>query len=160
MAQSLHDRSPALARAPGSELSPDQTPSFPQALAEAARAWRARMDARLRPLGLSHAMWMVISCLARKDCALTQRELAQAVGVEGPTLVRLLDRLEDGGWARRVADPEDRRVKRVELTDKARPCFADMCRTDDAVRRELLGDLPSEEVTTAHKVLLAIREHL
>ena len=62
MAQSLHDRSPALARAPRPESSPDQTPSFPQALAEAARAWRARMDARLRPLGLSHAMRNLPRC--------------------------------------------------------------------------------------------------
>ena len=138
----------------------DDAPSFPQTLVEAARTWRNKMDARLRPLGLSSAMWSVLSCLAVKASPLTQRELAKAVGVEGPTLVRLLDRLEEGGWAKRVPDPEDRRVKRVELTEKALPCFDEVRRVDDAVRHELLEGIPRTEVTAAHKVLLAIRDKL
>lgn len=160
MPQRLLDRSPGLVRPQRPHPSPDEATSFPQALVEAARAWRSRMDARLRPLGLSSAMWAVMACLARKNAPLTQRELAQAIGVEGPTLVRLLDRLEEGGWAKRVADPEDRRVKRVELTEKVRPCFEEVRRTDDAVRRELLRDIPPDEIAAAHKVLLAIRDHL
>jgi MarR family transcriptional regulator, transcriptional regulator for hemolysin len=136
----------------------DDMTSFSQALVEAARTWRSRLDARLRPMGLSSAMWTVLSCLARKDGPLTQRELAQAVGVEGPTLVRLLDRLEEGGWARRMADPEDRRVKRVELTEKVLPCFEEVRRTGDAVRLELLRGILPADVAAAHKVLLAIRE--
>jgi MarR family transcriptional regulator, transcriptional regulator for hemolysin len=160
MPQRLLERRPALAHPQPPRSSPDEAATFPQALAEAARIWRSRMDARLRPLGLSSALWTVMSCLARKGVPLTQRELAKAVGVEGPTLVRLLDRLEDGGWARRVADPEDRRVKRVELTEKAHPCFEAVCRTDDAVRQELLRDVPPDAIAAAHKVLLAIRGHV
>ena len=138
----------------------DDMTAFPQTLVEAARTWRNRMDAHLRPLGLSSAMWSVLSCLISKASPLTQRELAQAVGVEGPTLVRLLDRLEDGGWAKRVPDPEDRRIKRVELTEKTLPCFEEVRRADDAVRLELLKGIPRTEVTAAHKVLLAIRDKL
>lgn len=136
----------------------DDLTAFPQTLVEAARTWRNRMDARLRPLGLSSAMWCVLSCLADESAPLTQRELAKSVGVEGPTLVRLLDRLEQGGWARRVPDVEDRRVKRVELTEKALPCFEEVRRADDAVRLELLSGIPRAEIATAHKVLLAIRD--
>jgi MarR family transcriptional regulator for hemolysin len=133
--------------------------SFPRILAEAARGWRSRMDAQLRPLGLSCAMWTVISRLAAA-APLTQRKLAQAVGVEGSTLVRLLDRLEEGGWARRVPDPGNRRVKHVELTEKAAPLFDELRQTENQVCLELLRDIPPAEVAAARKVLLAIRDRL
>jgi MarR family transcriptional regulator, transcriptional regulator for hemolysin len=133
--------------------------TFPRILAEAARGWRSKMDARLRPLGLSNAMWTVMAHLAA-TCPLTQRKLAQAVGVEGSTLVRLLDRLEQGGFARRVCDPGNRRVKRVELTEKATPLFAELRRTEDQVYLELLRDIPPADLAAALKVLLAIRDRL
>lgn len=137
----------------------EMTDSFPHILAETARGWRTRMDARLRPLGLSSAMWAVMSRLAGSSPQ-TQRKLAQAVGVEGSTLVRLLDRLEEGGWARRVCDPANRRVKRVVLTEKAGPLFAELRRAEDQVCLELLHDIPSADVAAARKVLLAIRDRL
>ena len=58
----------------------------------------------------------------------------------------------------RMADPEDRRVKRVELTEKVLPCFEEVRRTGDAVRLELLRGILPADVAAAHKVLLAIRE--
>ena len=133
--------------------------SFSRILAETARGWRSRMDARLRPLGLSSAMWAVMSRLTGPTPQ-TQRKLAQAVGVEGSTLVRLLDRLEEGGWAKRMPDPANRRVKRVVLTDKAAPLFAALRQAEDQVCLELLRDIPSADVAAARKVLLAIRDRL
>jgi MarR family transcriptional regulator for hemolysin len=118
------------------------------------------MDARLRPLGLSSAMWAVMSRLAANSSSLTQRKLAQAVGVEGSTLVRLLDRLEEGGWARRVSDPGNRRIKRVVLTEKATPLFDELRQTEDQVCLELLRDIPQADVVAAHKVLQAIRDRI
>lgn len=138
----------------------DQIPeSFPRILAEVARGWRSRMDARLRPLGLSCAMWSVIARLA-VNSSLTQRKLAQAVGVEGSTLVRLLDRLEKGGWAKRVTDPANRRIKRVILTDKATPLFDELRQTEGQVCLELLRDIPQADVAAAHKVLQTMRERM
>lgn len=148
-----------MARFPARRQGEAHADSFPRILAETARGWRSRMDARLRPLGLSSAMWAVMSRLAGTDPQ-TQRKLAQAVGVEGSTLVRLLDRLEEGGWAKRVTDPANRRVKRVVLTDKAAPLFAELRQAEDQVCLELLRDIPSADMAAARKVLLTIRERL
>jgi MarR family transcriptional regulator, transcriptional regulator for hemolysin len=136
------------------------TKSFPLALTDAARGWRTKLDERLRPMGLSSAMWAVLRCLAESPVPLTQRELADLVGVEGPTLVRLLDRLEEGGWARRKADPGDRRVNRVELTEKAQPRYERLSRAGLELSVELLRGIPAEDIETARKVLSAIRERL
>ena len=62
---------------------------FGMQLAQMSRGWRAELDRRLAGLGLSQARWLVLLHLARFDEAPTQRELAQSVGVEGPTLARL-----------------------------------------------------------------------
>lgn len=142
------------------EVAATAAATIPLALSDAAKGWRSRLDERLRPLGLSSALWSVIRCLAESDAPLTQRELAEQAGIEGPTLVRLLDRLEKGGWARRRADPEDRRVKRVELMAKALPCYERLSRTGMELCLEVLRDIPERDLETTRKVLATISERL
>jgi MarR family transcriptional regulator for hemolysin len=94
---------------------------FGMQLAQMSRGWRAELDRRLAGLGLSQARWLVLLHLARFDDAPTQRELAQSVGVEGPTLARLLDSLESQGLVQRQSVLEDRRAKKIVLCAPARP---------------------------------------
>ena len=133
---------------------------LPIALNDVARAWRSRLDERLRPLGLSSAMWAVIRRLATGQAALTQRELAEAVGIEGPTLVRLLDRLEQVGIARRVSDPSDRRIKRVELAEQARPSWDASLRTGLELCNELTRGISPRDLETTRQVLRTMLERL
>ena len=98
---------------------PDQH-RFAMQVAQLSRAWRSELDRRLVGLGLSQARWLVLLHLARFSEMPTQRELAQSVGVEGPTLARLLDSLESQGLVTRVAVPEDRRAKKMSLSAGAR----------------------------------------
>src|SRR5215831_7915779 len=86
---------------------------------EIPRLWRSAMDRRLRPLGLSEAKWRTVLHLARGPANMNQRELADRLGIEAPTLARLLDRMAADGWIERRADSNDRRVKSIFLTPKA-----------------------------------------
>jgi MarR family transcriptional regulator for hemolysin len=99
----------------------DNQHRFGMQLAQMSRGWRAELDRRLAGLNLSQARWLVLLHLARFDDAPTQRELAQSVGVEGPTLARLLDSLESQGLVRRQAVVEDRRAKKIVLCPPAKP---------------------------------------
>ena len=72
-----------------SEIDPE---TVGQLLHETARVWRHKLDQRLRPLGLSQAKWRTIAHLARGQ--MTQRDLAERLSIEEPTLARLLTRLE------------------------------------------------------------------
>ena len=140
---------------------PEQAPeSLPIALNDVARAWRSRLDERLRPLGLSSAMWAVIRRLATGQAALTQRELAEAVGIEGPTLVRLLDRLEQCGIARRVPDADDRRIKRVELSEQARPSWDASLQAGLELSRELTRGIAASDLETTRQVLVTMLARL
>src|SRR5205823_812767 len=62
-----------------------------------ARAWRLKLDERLRPMGLSQAKWRTLLHLSVASNALTQAEIAARLGVEEPSVVTLLYRLERDG---------------------------------------------------------------
>jgi MarR family transcriptional regulator, transcriptional regulator for hemolysin len=127
---------------------------------EVAKAFRARIDERFRPLGLSTSTLSVIGTLACSRKPMTQRELAEAIFVEGPSLVRLLDRLEATGWVKREAVPGDRRMKHVLLTEKAEPYLEELIRTAIGLEKEILKDVPDEDIQLTHRVLLLVRERL
>ena len=80
---------------------------------------------------------LVLLHLARFDEAPTQRELAQSVGVEGPTLARLLDSLESQGLVQRQAVLEDRRAKKIVLCAPARPLIEQIETIATQLRHEL-----------------------
>ena len=67
---------------------------FPLTNARVARRWRKLLDERLKDLGVTQARWFTMVCLQRGGGGLTQRELARLMTIENPTLVRLLDSLE------------------------------------------------------------------
>jgi len=125
---------------------------FGMQLAHMSRGWRAELDRRLADLGLSQARWLVLLHLARFDEAPTQRELAQSVGVEGPTLARLLDSLETQGLVRRQAVVEDRRAKKILLSDTARPLIEKIETIATALRQELFTGVDEEELRICMRV--------
>ena len=84
-----------------------------------ARAWRQKLDERLKPMGLSQAKWRTLLHLSLARDALTQAEIAGRLGVEEPTVVALLHRLEKEGWITRRNSTRDRRCKMVLLGRRA-----------------------------------------
>lgn len=126
-------------------------------LHETAHSWRIALDKRLRPLGLSQAKWRALMILGRAEENITQRDLAERLGVEGPTLVRLLDRLEADDWVERRACTDDRRSKRIHLRPRARDLLKQIETIAADLRRELLSDLKSEEVEALADMLTRIR---
>jgi len=89
---------------------------------EVARLIRRRFEqyTRAAGLGLTRAQCAALAHLAREE-GVNQATLAQRLDIEPITLVRLLDRLEEGGFIQRKPDPQDRRAYGLALTAKARP---------------------------------------
>lgn len=133
---------------------------FGMQLANMSRGWRAELDRRLADLGLSQARWLVLLHLARFEEPPTQRELAQSVGVEGPTLARLLDSLENQGLVQRHAVLEDRRAKKIVLCDSARPLIQQIEAIATALRVELFAGIDEEELRICMRVHTSILANL
>ena len=113
-----------------------------------ARLWRTELDNRLRPLGLSQARWLLLMHLSEAPDGLPQLALANRAGVSSPTLVRQIDQLQADGLVVRQDDPTDRRIKRVQLTDKGRAKFDAVDEIAVNLREEVLSGSNSEEVET------------
>ena len=123
-----------------------------------ARAWRLKLDERLKPMGLSQAKWRTLLRLSMSPGPLTQAEIAAHLGIEEPTLVTLLHRLEDDQWVARKNSPHDRRCKTVHLTRRAQRVIAEINAEASKLRHELLDDIPASELHTCIRVLDRIRQ--
>lgn len=133
---------------------------FGRAIGDVARTWRTKLNERLKPLGLSEAKWTTLLYLSRCEGGIIQIELAKRIGIEGPTLVRLLDRLEADGWVKRTVSKTDRRSKVIVLGRKAQPVLKEIRGIVDALREESLADLSEREITATLKVLQRVRDKL
>jgi MarR family transcriptional regulator for hemolysin len=121
-------------------------------------AWRAKLDGRLRPLGLSQGKWRTLVHLAQGGDQLSQSELAARMGIEEPTLVGLLRRLERDGWIKRRDASHDRRCKNVRLARKTSPVLHEIFDTARQLRHQLLADISARDLQTCMRVLTRIRE--
>ena len=126
---------------------------FALALHTTARRWRNRLDRRLKFLGLSQAGWMTITSVAKIGKPMSQTELATAVGVEGATMVTMLDRLVRDGLVERQPSPTDRRIKLISLTEAGKAIFGKVCTEADLYRDELLAGCDAVALEQATTIL-------
>jgi MarR family transcriptional regulator, transcriptional regulator for hemolysin len=132
--------------------------TFGQLLHGTARAWRQKLDERLKPMGLSQAKWRTLMHLSLAGDALTQAEIAARLGVEEPTVVTLLHRLERENWITRTNSALDRRCKMVLLGRRAQRIITEINSSANTLRHELLADIPNADLQKCMKVLAYIRD--
>ena len=131
---------------------------FGLVLFNTAGAWRNKLDQRLRPLGLTQGKWRTLLHLSIGGDKLTQKELADRMGIEEPTLVGLLNRLEADGWIKRQESPNDRRCKIVHLQRRSKTVLEQIFSAAYELRDELLQDISRADLETCLRVLIHIRE--
>jgi MarR family transcriptional regulator for hemolysin len=126
---------------------------FGETLGSLVKSWRALLDERFRPFGLSQARWQVLLKLLRATQPLTQCDLASRIGIEPASLVRLLDVLQKEDLVVRESDPQDRRSKRVSLTENGRALSEKLAVAAEALRSEVLGAVSRDELVRCTSVL-------
>ena len=129
-------------------------------IGEVSRAWRYEMNRALKPLGLNLSMRLVLLQLQRNPEGLMQADLARSLGIEGPTLVRLLDKLEQKGWIARIASEEDRRRKYTVLTPDAAGQVRIIEQLSDTLREKMLAGLSIEELAQCTQAMTRMRNNL
>ena len=125
-----------------------------------ARDLRMLMDERMKDLSLSGSRWTVLLVLDILGNPSPQKVIAQHVGIEGPSLVSVLDELEERGLVRRKQDNRDRRVKLVELLPDAEPLLEELMVIGRKLEEETFGILPDENRKRLRRDLLTVREHV
>jgi MarR family transcriptional regulator, transcriptional regulator for hemolysin len=127
--------------------------AFSSRFVQVSRAWRQEADAALAPLGLSYATAQPLLLVDRLRSAPRQTAIAAALGIEGPSLVRLLDQLCAAGLLTRSEDPSDRRAKTICLSPKGAALVAQAEAALDALRSRLMVNVRDQDLETALRVL-------
>jgi MarR family transcriptional regulator for hemolysin len=109
-------------------------------------------------MGLSQAKWRTLMHLSLAEDALTQAEIAARLGVEEPTVVTLLHRLEKEDWIIRRGSPHDRRCKMVLLGQRAQDVISQISAEAEKLRQELMENISAADLRTCMRVLTQIYE--
>jgi MarR family transcriptional regulator for hemolysin len=128
-------------------------------LATTSKAVSRSFNDALAEAGGSLPVWLVLSSL-KSDRWPTQLELARAVGIEGPTLTRHLDGLEEAGLVVRRRDAQDRRAVRVELTPAGEKMFEQLLKAVIAFYRRLTAGVSEEELDRMRRTLAVLEENV
>jgi MarR family transcriptional regulator for hemolysin len=125
---------------------------FGSRLGRTSRRWRRAVGRAVQPFGLTEATWLPLLYVARGSEPLCQKELAEAIGIEGSSLVRLIDALDRAGLIERRTD-KDRRARIICLTSRGRALVEQVEAATTAIRQQLLTGITDAELTTALHVI-------
>ncbi|MBY5887097.1 MarR family winged helix-turn-helix transcriptional regulator [Rhizobium ruizarguesonis] len=128
---------------------------FTANLLSTGRQWRRAVDLALSSHGISEACAAPLLWIGRLGGGVRQVVLASHVGIEGPSLVRLLDQLETLGLVIRKDDPADRRAKGLWLTEQGATLAARMEKVLDDLRGHILQNVDKADLEAAIRVLQA-----
>lgn len=131
----------------------DSHQRFSRLLHLTAHAWRLAIDRRLKDSGLSMNSWLAIATLASESEPMTQKALAQVLGLEEASVVPLIDRLVAQQLIERQQPEEDRRKRLLLVTRQGSAVFEKVKIEADRLRSELLADIDPRDLTVAHQVL-------
>jgi len=116
-------------------------------------------DDALAEAGGSLPVWLVLISLKGGQLA-SQRELADAVGVQGATLSHHLNAMESAGLVTRHRDPRNRRLHVVELTPDGDVLFARLREVALAFDQRLRTGLSGPDVDQLEALLDRLRENI
>jgi MarR family transcriptional regulator for hemolysin len=133
--------------------------SPPWRLHQVVKSGLDHFDRRFRTEGGSRATWSVLELLVMHG-PLPQRDLAALLGVEGATLTRQADRLSAAGLLVRRADPEDRRITRIELTEDGRALYERLAVVAQTAKTEILQGLTPQDMDHLMRVLDVLEANL
>ncbi|MEX6163196.1 transcriptional regulator SlyA [Proteus mirabilis] len=115
-------------------------------LARLVRLWRALIDHRLKPLKLTQTHWVTLYNISQLPPEQSQIQLAKAIGIEQPSLVRTLNQLEEKKLICRHTCSSDCRAKRITLTKESEPFISEVYAVIEKTRQEILSGIKKEEI--------------
>jgi MarR family transcriptional regulator for hemolysin len=125
-----------------------------------AKTFVKALDTELRErVGVTFGQWKVIVMLVNENGS-TQKEIADRLGLEGPTLIPIIDKMEEERLVVRKVDPADRRNNRIYRTEKADELWDRMIECALKIREVSLRGIPEQDVNVMRKVLEKISQNL
>jgi MarR family transcriptional regulator, transcriptional regulator for hemolysin len=128
-------------------------------LARVSRTVSRAFDDVLAEAGGSLPVWLVLISLKSGQLA-SQRELAEAIGVQGATLTHHLNAMESAGLVTRRRDPANRRLHLVELTPAGDELFFRLRDAATAFDQRLRTGFSDTEASQLETLLTRLRANV
>jgi MarR family transcriptional regulator for hemolysin len=128
-------------------------------LAQVAKVVGRAFDDALAEAGGSLPIWLVLISL-KSSRAASQRQVAEAAGIQGATLTHHLNAMESAGLVTRRRDPANRRVHVVELTPAGDALFLRLRGAAMAFDQRLRTGLSERDLTQAEALLTRLRANV
>jgi MarR family transcriptional regulator for hemolysin len=139
------------------------TPPFRQPIGlrlnSTARVLGKAFDDALAAAGGSTSVWQILLSIKARHRG-NQRELAEAIGIQGATLTHHLNAMEKSGLLTRRRDPANRRVHVVELTEEGEQLFTRLREVAGAFDTRLRDGLSEEQIDGLEKTLIQLVENV
>jgi MarR family transcriptional regulator for hemolysin len=134
--------------------------SLTHTLIHVARAYKSAADALTADFELSHASAWPVLMISRLGDGVRPGQVADAVGIEPPSLVRIIDQLVAAGLVLRQDDPSDRRAKTLTLTSAGKTIAERLEKALAPFRRDLFKGMPQADIETTVRVLVQLDQVL
>jgi len=122
-------------------------------------AWLDELDARLAPLDLKAADYLVLVTLATGDVE-TASSICSVLAHDPGAMTRKIDALEKRGLVRRVRSAEDRRAIKLELTPEGKKLYPKALAAAVGAANEFLEGFSKSEVKALEGLLKRILENV
>lgn len=119
-------------------------------------------DRLLRPFKLTDSQFNVLMLLKHQSGpdGMSQTKLGKMLLVNRSNVTGLIDRMEQAGWVERVDEADDRRVKRVRLTNSGRKLLEKAEKAYFKRVEEVMGPLEPGQIQALTRLLAEIRSRL
>jgi MarR family transcriptional regulator for hemolysin len=134
--------------------------SLTHTLIHVARAYKSAADALTAGFELSHASAWPVLMISRLGDGVRPGQVADAVGIEPPSLVRIIDQLVAAGLVLRQDDPSDRRAKTLSLTAAGKNIADKLEKALAPFRRDLFKGMPAADVEATVRTLIKLDQVL
>ncbi|SMH31865.1 MarR family winged helix-turn-helix transcriptional regulator [Mesorhizobium australicum] len=134
--------------------------AFGELVFAVSRLWRRAANQKLDQFDLSHATAAPLLALKRLGGRARQGVIAEEAGLEGPSMVRLMDLLVEDGLVTRAEDSTDRRAKIVSLTPAGMERLQAIHEIIDPMREDLISGIEPAALRAAVQVLRTVEERL
>jgi MarR family transcriptional regulator, transcriptional regulator for hemolysin len=128
-------------------------------LSRTSKAVSRAFDDALAGAGGSRTMWLVLLAI-KSGRAATQRQLAEAVDIQGATLTHHLNWMEGDGLLTRRRDPDNRRVHLVELTEVGEAMFLRLRGAAMAHDERLRDGISQRDAAAFERVLTRMQQNV
>ncbi|WP_160005679.1 MarR family winged helix-turn-helix transcriptional regulator [Rhizobium sp. 18055] len=123
------------------------------------RKLRAVFDKIVRERNMTLPRARVFFTLNKKD-GINQRELADRLELETPTLVRILDAMEGQGFVERRVAGSDRRAKEIYITETGKVVASQIDDIAVSVRAQVIAGIPEVDLKTTLNTIRAMQANL